>query len=101
MYCRLEFAGNRISSASRPVSGATFNQQLWVPVYVPTMATRVVLSMWRRGGAFGTDAPLGHHYMDISKIRKVGGEGAPSLSPLLLSSLLFLPGAAGKRGGVI
>jgi hypothetical protein len=70
VYCRLEFAGNKINSHAAVVSNAYFNEQLWVPAYVPTMATRVVISMWKRGGAFGTDIPLGHHYLDFSKIRK-------------------------------
>jgi len=70
VYARLEFAGNHISSSARVVSAADFMQQLWVPAYVPTMATRVVLSLWKKGGAFGSDLPLGHHYMDFSKFTK-------------------------------
>mmetsp|Transcript_30125 Transcript_30125/g.35520 ORF Transcript_30125/g.35520 Transcript_30125/m.35520 type:complete len:1909 (+) Transcript_30125:29-5755(+) len=70
VYCRLEFAGNKINSHPCTVNSATFNEQLWVPAYVPTMATRVVISMWKRGGAFATDIPLGHHYIDFAKIKK-------------------------------
>ena len=70
VYVKLEFSGNHKKSKSYAVSGAVFNEQLWVPVYVPTMATRVVLSIWKKGGAFNADVPLGHHYFDFSKIKK-------------------------------
>jgi hypothetical protein len=70
VYCRVEFAGNHINSSAAVVSGATFSQQLWVPVYVPTMATRVVLSVWKRGGLLGADQPLGHHYFSLPKLKK-------------------------------
>jgi hypothetical protein len=75
VYCRVEYAGNHINSTSAIVSSANFNQQLWVPVYMPTMATRVVLSAWKRGGLLGGDQPLGHHYFNLGKIKKCKKEG--------------------------
>jgi hypothetical protein len=32
------------------------------------MATRVTVSLWKKGGLMGADAPLGHYYLDISKV---------------------------------
>ena len=52
-------------------SSLRISEQLWVPAYMPTMATRVVVSVWKKSGSvFTPDTPLGHHYLDLAKIRK-------------------------------
>ena len=55
------------------VNNAVFNEQLWVPVYYPSLATRAVVGVWKRNRGPYNHMPLGHFYFDITKVSKHAG----------------------------